>query len=428
MEWLTQLLPGWLLEWLQIYVAPFFKLQMRALLRALMWGVTETIVFIGLPITLSIGSQAVWNARYQLSMAQQEQVEAWASISRLIAYIEDVPPVVPLVLWFKEGGVSAENPNNCEGIMGLHTAVTTGALPCFPAGPVTPREIAYQLQLGTRTFKEYCPEITYTTTDPTVIKRCYLRYNAGPASQSDPNQSAYVMNGYDAKHQNMILTDVRGQQYRMTALGAWPAHIAIQTQLAQRQQPAAPAALLAPAMLIQEFLDKVWVLREDMPAPTADVVLDPEAEAQMCRVPEVRDCFIEPHTQGDAALRPAESPLLIAPVESGELACGLLPGVDLIPPKPSVALAPMLGDLTRYADGMGHLAVQIENEEWTVWVTGLRSYIAAQGKIEVGHPIGAIGGAESRTPSVHYAIYDKINAGFVDPLSFVPADMCPPAD
>ncbi len=390
-----------------------------------MLGVTDTILLIGIPLTVSMGSQAIWNARYHLTTAQQKQVETWASAARLIAYMEDVPPVTPLVLWLKESGLKAENPSNCEGLMGLHTAVTSGELPCFPAGPVRPREIAYQLQLGARTFKSYCPEVHYNTVDPNIIKRCYLRYNAGAASRGNPDNSAYVMNGYDAQHENMILTDVRGRQYRLTALGAWPAHLAVQAQLAQRREPAAPGSLLAPALLVQELLDKAWMLHEDVEERQSDVVLDMEVEPATCRDPEVRECFIEPHVDQDQALRPAVSPILVKPSEISPLACGLLPGLDLFPVKPSVVLAPMSGYLTRYTDGLGHLAVQIENEAWTVWLTGLRSYTAPEGEIGAGEAVGAIGGVGSRTPSIHYAVYDKINIGFVDALSFIPAEMCP---
>ncbi|MGC9395553.1 MAG: hypothetical protein ACP5J4_11930, partial [Anaerolineae bacterium] len=74
------------------------------------------------------------------------------------------------------------------------------------------------------------------------------------------------------------------------------------------------------------------------------------------------------------------------------------------------------------------LTVQIENDEWTLWLIGLRSYTVSEGTIAAGDAIGAVGGAGSQTPGVHYAVYDKIAAGFVDALSFVPAADCPPAN
>lgn len=428
---MTSFLPGWFVEWIRVYAAPFLKVQVRVMARALLTGMADTLLFISLPIAISLGSQSIWNARYELTVTQQAQIERWASVAQLIAYQEDVPPVVPLVLWYKENDLQEENPNNCEGIMGLYTAVSTGAIPCFPAGPQNAWEIARQLQMGTHTFKTYCPEIQYTTTEPQLIKQCYLRYNAGPHSQMNPEHSAYVMNGYDTMHQNMVLTDIQGQQHRMTALGAWPVHIAIQAQLAQRGQPAAVPAFQAPAMLLQELLDKIWTVTKGLDKKSAsDGVLSPDSAAQpsFCRAPVIRDCFIEPHSAGDATLRPGVSPLLLAPAARGELMCGLFPGIDLIPAQASLVLAPMPGQLIRYTDGRGNLTIQIENDEWTLWLIGLRSYTASEGTVEAGDPIGAVSGSGSHTPGVHYAIYDKIAAGFVDALSFIPANMCPPTD
>lgn len=425
MEWLTQLLPGPFIEWLRIYIAPFFKLQIRVILRGLLLGVTDTLMFITLPLGISLGSQAIWSARYHLTITQQRQVEHWMNAARLIAFIEDVPPVTPLVLWFKEGGLQEINPTNCEGIMGLHTAVVTGQLPCFPTGELDAHKVLYQLQLGARTFKEYCPEVNFNTVDPRILKKCYLRYNAGPAAQTDPNQSAYVMNGYDALHQNMTHTDVQGRKYRLTALGAWPTHLAMQAQLAQRETPSAPLAILAPLMLGQELWDKLWIRQESI-APPSDVILDDQDNLAeiYCRDPEVRECFVEPHIEGNPELRPTSSPLLIPPESVTEPTCGLLPGIDMIAAKPAIVLAPLSGQLRRYVDGLGHLAIQIENEEWTVWITGLRSYNAPEGAVKIGTPIGAVGGAGSSTPGIHYAIYDQNQAGFVDTLSFLPVEAC----
>lgn len=432
MEWLTSVLPGWFVEWIRVYIAPFLKIQVRVMARALLTGMTDTILFISLPIAISLGSQSIWSARYQLTVTQQAQVERWASVAQIIAYQEGVPPVVPLVLWYKENSLREDNPNNCEGIMGLYTAVATGAIPCFPAGPQSAWEVGRQLQMGTHIFKTYCPEIKYTTTDPKLIKQCYLRYNAGPRSQMNPDQSAYVMNGYDALHQNMVLTDIQGRQHRLSALGAWPMHIAIQTQLAQRGDPIAAPVFLAPAMLLQEMFDKVWTASDSIGKKDTGpaVVLSTEGVAQLpfCRAAIVQDCFVEPHREGDAALRPGIGPLLRAPVKSGELMCGLFPGIDLIPAQASIVLAPMPGQLVRYTDGRGNLTVQIENEEWIVWMIGLRSYTAPEGAVEAGAPVGAVSGAGRHSPGIHYAIYDKITTGFVDALSFVPVDQCPPTE
>ncbi len=425
MEWLAHVLPNLLFEWLRGSVAPFLKLQVRVVLRAMFLGVTDTLLFLSLPIAITVGSQSVWDARYHLSTVQQRQIELWAGAMWEVAFVEDVPPVVPLVLWYKEGGLNAENPDNCEGIMGLHTAVTSGKLPCFPAGPIGVRDVLYQLQLGARTFKSYCPEIHYTTVDPQLLKLCYLRYNAGPSTRNDPNESAYVMNGYSPFHQNMVHVDAQGRRYPMTALGAWPVHLSIQAQLVQREKPLLPLALLSPSLLIQEGLDRVWVVREKDALSGVVVLEESAALTEFCRLPEVADCFVQPHSDGDKSLRPQGSPLFIDPVEVSNLECGLLPGLTLTPPKPSLVLSPITGTLTHYSDSMGHLAVQIENAEWTVWITGLRSYTASEGLVEIGDAIGAVSGVEStQTPGIHYAIYDRVVSGFVDPLSFVPADSC----
>lgn len=419
MEALLGLIPEWLQKWIQVYIAPNLHLEIRHLLGILGRGILDTILFLTLPITLSYSSQSVWQTRYTLTSEQQQQVQQWASVANLIAYTEDVPPVVPLVLWYKEGGLRAENPANCEGIMGLYTAVKTGQHPCFPPGQVMPQDVKYQLQLGTHVFKEYCPQISYTTTDPELLKRCYLYYNAGPRSRSNPSSSAYVMNGYDAAHQNMIHTDIEGRAYQLQVLGAWPVHLAIQAQLAHSDMLPAPRALLAPAMLLQEVLDRFWSYQE-----TKHRDISPAPALDRCREPQANACFSTASSGGRIELRPSLSPLLQATI-GGSLVCGLLPGVELLPAEPALVVAPIDGTLMRYTDQSGRLAVLIENEEWSVWLLGLRSYIAAPGAIEAGTPVGAVSGVDSDWAAVHYAVYDKRQAAFVDPVGFLPVGTCP---
>ncbi len=417
MQSLLGWIPAWFQEWFQLYAAPFLKLEARKLLMTLLHGVLDTLLFIGLPVAISLGSQSVWNGRYNFTPAQQQQIEAWAAVSSAIAYIEGVPPVVPLVLWFKESGLVAENPANCEGLMGLYTAVKTGQLPCFPPGPVDPWSIATQLQLGARTFKTYCPEVNFNTTDPALLKRCYLYYNAGPRARSNPDQSAYVMNNYSPMHQNMVHRDIEGRTYDLKILGAWPAHLAIQAQLTQHKSVDLPPFLLAPLLLTQEGLDKLWLQNTVLP----DTEITSGAR---CRTAVADECFGLPHPMTDATLSPQLSPLLITP-ETGQIVCGLLPGVELLSPQSSVVLAPLAGTLTRYTDDRGHLAVQIENDGWNVWLIGLRSYAVPPGSVEAGTAIGAVSGRGGLTPTLRYVVYDKIAAVFVDPLSFLPVDTCP---
>lgn len=420
MEGLFGLIPAWLQEWIQVYISPALRLELRRLLGVLGRGILDTILFLSLPFTLSYGSQSVWQTRYTLTLEQQQQVQQWASVANLIAYKVDVPPVVPLVLWYKEAGLRAENPANCEGIMGLYTAIKTGQHPCFPPGPIGPREVAYQLELGTRVFKEYCPQVSYTTTDPELLKRCYLYYNAGPRSRADPNRSAYVMNGYDAAHQNMIHTDIEGRVYRLQVLGAWPVHLAMQAQLAQSGDLPAPPALLAPIMLVQELWDRWWSSRQ-----TVQEMIMAAPAAARCREPQPGDCFGVPDTTGRPELRPTLNPLRATPI-GGSLVCGLVPGVELLPAEPAIVIAPVDGTLLRFTDQSGKLTVYIENEEWSVWLLGLRSYLAAPGPVTAGTPVGAVSGMGSDWPALHYAVYDKRQAEFVDPLALIPVNSCPP--
>ena len=400
---------------------PFLQTQIQVMSHAILRGVRDTILIISLPLTLSMSSQSVWNHRYQFTATQQERIMEWADISRLIAYQEDVPPVVPLVLWYKEGGLRTENPLNCEGIMGLYSDVQSGKLPCFPSGAITSWELVYQLQLGARTFKEYCPLVGYTTTDPQLLKQCYLHYNAGPRTETNPDNSGYVMNGYDSTHQNMLHVDVQGREYQLQTLGAWPTHLAIQAQLMQRGEPAPAKLVRAPLMLAREVLAKT---ETKISAVKINELGSARATAT-CRAPVVQECFVAPHQDGEPGLRPLTSPFLETPVQRSNIACDLLPGMDFLPAKTSLILAPLPGELTRYTDQYGHLAIQIENEEWTVWLTGLRAYVAGEGRVAAGAVIAAVGGEGSRTALTHYTIYDKIRAGFVDPLSFLPVGGCP---
>lgn len=420
MEALLGLLPPWLKQWIQIYLVPLLKLQARRLLIVTLRGGIETLLFLTIPAAFLIGSHAVWSNRYALTVAQQEQVTQWASVSATVARLEDVPPVVPLVLWYKERGLQASNPNNCEGIMGLHTAVTSGRAPCFRPGPITAREIVRQLRLGARIFKEHCPEVHYETTDPELLKRCYLYYNAGRGTRLTPDSSGYVMNGYDAAHQNMYHVSERGEVVRLQSLGAWPAHLTMQTQLAHTTPVGGLSLLRAPGLVLQEFFDRLRTTGMTTPRAIAEL-----ASAPRCREPLVEGCFVSPHEGGTPLLRPVAGPLLSPVRRASEPVCGSLPGIELEPSAASIIVAPTSGQLVPYADQWGYLAVRIENQEWIIWLAGLRSYTVSSGLVEAGQPIGAIGGPEDPTSILHYTIFDKVNNGFVDPVAFLPVENCP---
>jgi len=167
-----------------------------------------------------------------LSERQIGVVEEFAHVAIRIAHEEDVPPAVPLVLWYKENSLSRTAPGNCEGLMGLHTYYAVEGR-CFPAGWTSVATVESQLRHGSRTFKRYCPEIDFHTADAALIQRCYMYYNKGPETTSTVRDSAYVVNKWDGNN-GMWLYTVGGERLWITSLGAWPAHIQI-TQLMAKQ-------------------------------------------------------------------------------------------------------------------------------------------------------------------------------------------------
>ncbi|MBC7226643.1 MAG: LysM peptidoglycan-binding domain-containing protein [Thermoflexales bacterium] len=413
-------IPPWLQEWAQQYLLPFLKIQLRQLLWVFLQGVLETFLLFALPTAAVLGSQKVWEGRYRLTPAQQETVARWAQVADAVAQLEDVPSVTPLVLWYKEGGLRAVNPDNCEGIMGLHTAVRSGRLPCFPPGPIDDAEVVRQLRLGARIFKEHCPEVHYTTTDPETLKRCYLYYNAGRNTRLDPDRSGYVMNGYDAAHQNMLHRSASGQVVRLQALGAWPVHLAIQAQLNWNPFPGLPSPFLPVVRLLQEGWDRLWAWA----APPTWVHPRPAA-AVSCFAPAVGECFVAPHQGGDADLAPILRP--DAPVRwVGEVACGVFPGVAMATGQAALLPVPMPGRLARYTDQWGQLTLQVENDEWILWISGLRSAVTERGEVRAGEPLGTLGGGKEHP--FYVALYDKVAGGYVDPRPFLAQSLCPEVD
>ncbi len=412
-------LPTWLQEWGRQYLVPLLQVEIRRLLWVLLQGVLETFLLFALPAAAVVGSQKVWEGRYRLTPAQQATVARWAPLADAIARLEDVPPVTPLVLWYKEGGLQAVNPPNCEGIMGLYSAVRTGRLPCFSPGPIDDAEVARQLRLGARIFKEHCPEVHYTTTDPETLKRCYLFYNAGRNTRLNPDQSGYVMNGYDAAHQNMPHRTASGQVVRLQALGAWPVHLAVQAQLAQRSTFGLPSILLPMAQLAQEIRTRVWAWA----SPPLSLTPRP-VSGSLCAPPVEDGCFVAAHSGGRSDWRPVW--VLDVPVRRvGEATCDPLPGAAMETERETLLPAPMPGSVARYADQWGDLTLQIENPEWTVWVLGMRSVLASGTEVQAGQPLGMAGG---KGRPFYVVIYDRVRQGFVDPRSFLVQTTCPLVD
>ena len=206
-------------------------------------GIIDSFLFVVLATGLLAGGRYYLEGQYALPSHIQETIIKWAPIADHIAREADIPREVPLVLWFKENSMRAENPENCTGIIGAYDLVRSGEHPCFTPGPISDFDISEQLAIAAVEFKKRCPQITYLTHDPETIKQCYFAYNAGTgaAARLDANESAYVMNNYDENYTNMVYSDVELGTVAVTALGAWPAHLAFQslivTQMDMEERP-----------------------------------------------------------------------------------------------------------------------------------------------------------------------------------------------
>ncbi|MCA9929961.1 MAG: M23 family metallopeptidase [Anaerolineales bacterium] len=418
-------LPEWFRAWIQYHVLPYLGLQPQVMALGVVKGMFDMLLLLLLGFGFLSGSRLYMGGQYTVSRDIQSTVLKWAPISNQIAQQANIPREVPLVLWFKENSMKAENPGNCTGIIGAYDLVRSGSHACFTPGSISDIEVREQLKVAAAEFKKRCPEITFFTQDPDMIKRCYFAYNAGTgaASRLDANDSAYVMNNYDEAHQNMIYSDIELGTVQVTALGAWPAHLAFQSLITSQvdavERPFSISLLDMNTRiydmagnLIAELTDRSYGTDVEMAFP---------AERDMTQA----DCLGEPHRLGRPSLRPRLNPVTESPILTQDVhGCSYsLPGLDISSDNNTAVLqAPIPGEVTTYTDRWYNSTIRIENDEWIVWLLHPRSYFVEDGeKVSRGQAVGVMGSVGFATgPHVHYALYDKVNETFVDPRNFLP--------
>lgn len=429
-------MPEWLRYWIRHQLLPVLGFKPYELAFGLLRGMFDAILFFLLVIGLLTGSRFYMDGRYALPRTTQEIVVKWAPVADYIARRTDIPREVPLVLWFKENSMQAVNPEVCTGIIGAYDLVRSGAHPCFTPGPISELEVAEQLTIGAVEFKKRCPEITYWTQDPALMKRCYFAYNAGTgaASRLDADESAYVMNNYDEAHQNMVYSDVELGTVQVTSLGAWPAHLAIQSLIVSQLDGTQEPETLTASGMARRFYQSAFV---DAGTRLYDWAINGLAALSGASLPGSRhldlpdgraanemECLGKPHIIGRPSLRPKLNPVAEIPQLTQDLhGCSYsLPGMDITSENRSAVLqAPMPGHLTTFTDRWRNSTIRIENDEWIVWLLHPRTYLVAEGEVKRGQAIGIMGAVGYATgPHVHYTIYDKVNESFVDPGIFLP--------
>lgn len=412
-------------EWLVFHAPAALGLQPKQITLGIMQGTMDTLLLLFLGLGALTGGRAYMAGQYNLPSSTQAAVLKWAPIADQIARKVDIPREVPLVIWFKESSMQAVNPESCTGIMGTYDLVRSGERPCFPPGPISDVEVAQQLAIGAAEFKKRCPDITYWTQNPEQIKKCYFAYNAGTtaAKTLDANQSAYVMNNYDAAHQNMIYSDVELGTVQVKSLGAWPAHLAMQSLIASQLDTEKRPFSIALLDLSSRFYDwgtqkiKSWIGTANTNSPLA---------LPASRTFVDGECIQPGHLLGNPALRPTLNPIADTAVLTQDVhGCSYsLPGLDISSEnKTAVLQAPIPGHLTTYTDKWYNTTIRIENDEWIIWLLHPRSYLIKEGSVTRGQAIGIMGAVGNATgPHVHYTIYDKINETFVDPAQFIPQE------
>lgn len=413
-------------EWAQQQLWPLLGFSKQLMVLGFFRGVHDTILLLILGFGLLAGTHLYMNEQYELPREIQVTAVKWAPIADNIARSVDIPREVPLVLWFKENSMQAENPANCTGIMGAYDLVRSGQRPCFAPGPVSDLEVIEQLRIGAAEFKKRCPEISYFTQDPETIKRCYFAYNAGmgAAARLNPDDSAYVMNQYDVTRMNMVYSDIELGTVQMKNLGAWPAHLAFQSLITGQMDMAERPFTFTLLFISAQFYDLVSQFFTELSGEFVG------SDAAMM-FPEYRamsdgDCLGAPHRLGRPALRPALNPVSESPLLTQDIhGCSYgLPGLDISSSNSTAVLqAPMPGEVTTYTDQWFNSTIRIENDEWIVWLLHARTYFVKEGSIQQGQAVGVMGAVGFATgPHVHYTVFDKANETFVDPQAFLPSE------
>ncbi|MCL4263570.1 MAG: peptidoglycan DD-metalloendopeptidase family protein [Anaerolineae bacterium] len=410
--------------WLQQQVWPLLGLNKQVMAFGFFRGIYDTVLLVLLGTGLVVGSSMYMNGQYDLPRDIQATAVQWAPVADSIARSVDIPREVPLVLWFKENSMLAVNPANCTGIMGAYDLVRSGAHPCFTPGPIADLEIHAQLRIGAEEFKKRCPEITYFTQDSATIKKCYFAYNAGmgAARRLDADDSAYVMNLYDAAHTNMIYSDIELGTVEMKTLGAWPAHLAFQSLITgQLDVEGRPFALTLLYISLQ-FYDLTSSFFADLMGGMGGSEVSMNFPAYRA-LPD-GDCLGEAHVIGRPSLRPRFNPVSESPLLTQDIhGCSYgLPGLDISSSNSTAVLqAPIAGELTTYTDQWYNSTIRIENDEWIVWLLHARTFFIAEGNVKQGQAVGVMGAVGIATgPHVHYTVFDKMNDTFVDPRPFLP--------
>lgn len=417
-------MPAWLRYWIQTTLIPMLGLQAHQVVFGFLQGIFDTLLLISLGLGFLTGGRFYMDYQYTLPRSVQENVLKWAPITDYIARKADIPREVPLVLWFKENSMQSVNPELCTGIMGLYDLVRSGEMPCFTPGPISDLEVVEQLMIGAAEFKERCPEVTYWTQNADMIKRCYFAYNAGAgtAARLDPNESAYVMNNYDEAHMNMVYSDVELGTVQVTALGAWPTHLAVQSLVVSQWDLEERPNIFSLADISTRVYD--WSVHRITEFTTTSLGVAVDMEFPGERMLETGDCLATPHIFGRLALRPNINPVTESPLLSQDIhGCNYnLPGLDITSNNATAVLqAPMPGTVTTFTDQWQNSTIRIENQEWIVWLLHPRSYLMKEGEVERGQPVGIMGSVGFSTgPHVHYTVYDKVNETFVDPRLFLP--------